>query len=89
MTESTPDKLLNRPFTAFIHPDDRELVSDRYQRRVRGMDVPTFYDFRVLGEEGRITWVQISSVLISWKGRPATLNFLSDITERKEMELRL
>ncbi|OPX70670.1 MAG: putative diguanylate cyclase [Methanoregulaceae archaeon PtaB.Bin108] len=89
MTGLPLERMVERPFTVFIHPDDRELVSDRYQRRVRGENVPTFYDFRVLREDGRITWVQISSVLMSWKGRPATLNFLSDITERKEVELQL
>jgi len=89
MTGLPLERMVERPFTVFIHPDDRELVSDRYRRRIRGEDVPTFYDFRVLGEDDRITWVQISSVLISWKGRPATLNFLSDITERKEVELQL
>jgi two-component system cell cycle sensor histidine kinase/response regulator CckA len=30
--------------------------------------------------------VEINAVVLNWKGRPATLNFLSDITKRKRME---
>ena len=89
MAGSTLERTINQLFVNFIHPDDRAVVTDCYQRRIRGENVPTFYDFRVLGEDGRITWVQISAVVISWKGRPATLNFLSDITDRKEVEIEL
>jgi len=31
-------------------------------------------------------WVEIGAVLIDWEGRPATLNFLTDVTERKKAE---
>ncbi|OPY38625.1 MAG: putative diguanylate cyclase [Methanoregulaceae archaeon PtaU1.Bin059] len=74
------------PFTTFIHPDDRTFVFERYQRRIRGEQVPQNYDFRVLGLKGQTTSVQISAIQTLWNGRPATLNFLTDITERKRAE---
>jgi len=86
LLQSTPVNIIGRPFIDFIHPDDRELVFERYQRRVRGENIPVNYDFRFVGENGRIVWVIISAVRISWEGRPATLNFLIDITERKQAE---
>jgi HD-GYP domain-containing protein (c-di-GMP phosphodiesterase class II) len=33
--------------------------------------------------------VEIDAVLVAWEGKPATLNFLSDITERKKAEKKL
>ena len=89
MTQVSSDKIANRPFTDFIHPDDRTLVFERYQRRIMGEDVPQCYDFRVLGENGKVIWVQISAVRIIWNGKPATLNFLTDITDRKQAEEKL
>jgi PAS domain S-box-containing protein len=89
MTGSDPTGLRSRPFTDFIHADDRAMVLDRYERRVRGEDPPAIYDFRVVGPGGRITWVQVSAIRITWDGRPATLNFLSDITGRKQAEEEL
>ena len=86
MIDSSPEEIGNQQFTGFIHPEDRELVFDRYQRRIRGENVPQNYDFRIVGKSGQITWVQISAVQNSWNNRPATLNFLTDITNRRLME---
>ena len=33
--------------------------------------------------------MEVSGVLIAWEGKPATLNFLSDVTERKLAEEKL
>jgi len=79
-------ELMSKPFPAFIHPDDRAKVVENYQKRMRGEAVPARYAFRFLAKDGRAIWVEISAVLIDWEGRPATLNFLTDITERKLAE---
>ncbi|MBW2031876.1 MAG: hybrid sensor histidine kinase/response regulator, partial [Deltaproteobacteria bacterium] len=34
-------------------------------------------------------WVELSTVRITWEGRPATLNILRDITEQRRLEERL
>ncbi|MEI6292346.1 MAG: PAS domain S-box protein [Methanomicrobiales archaeon] len=86
MIQSTLEKITDKPFVTFIHPDDRSLVADRYMRRLRGENVPSKYDFRILGEKGLLTWVQISAVVTLWEGKPATLNFLTDISDRKQAE---
>ena len=77
------------PFLKMIHPDDRETVKDRHEKRVRGEEAPSVYTFRILRKDGATTWAEINAVLIEWRGRPATLNFLSDITARMEAEAAL
>lgn len=89
MIQLPPEKIINQPFITFIHPDDQELVLERYTRRIKGEDVPSDYEFRVFNGEGRIIWVWISAVQIFWKGQPASLNFLTDVSERKHTEERL
>ena len=86
MLPADPEKIHNQPFSGFVYPEDRALVLDRYEHRLRGEDPPQQYDFRILGVDGKIIWVHISAVLIQWNNRPATLNFLTDITERKQAE---
>ncbi len=76
-------------FMEFIHPEDQEMVLERYQKRLKGEDLPQIYTFRVIDRERKIRWAEINSVLISWEGRPATLVFLSDITERKTTEEKI
>jgi PAS domain S-box-containing protein len=80
------EELISKPFQEFIHPDDRGLVLDRHLKRLEGHGLPSVYPFRIVNKSGNVKWVELNAVLITWEGRPATLNFLSDITERKEAE---
>ncbi len=89
LTGYTQEELTGVPFPTFIHPDDREMVVDRYRRRLAGEDVPARYSFRLVAKSGEALWMDLSSVLITWEGRPATLNFLRDITLEKKLEAQL
>ncbi len=83
------EELLSMPFTGFIHPDDRDMVIDRHYRRVKEEASPSIYPFRIIHRDGSVRWVELNTVLINWQGKPATLNFLNDITERKQAEEKL
>ena len=86
MTGYSMQELLSSPFLEFIHPDDRDMVGERYLRRLKGDVFQTRYAFRLAVRDGSIKFVEIDTVRVDWEGRPATLNFLSDITERKRAE---
>jgi len=86
MTGFSEQEIMSKPFPSFIHPDDRAMVVERHQRRLRGEAVPARYAFRLLAKDGSIKWVEVSAVVVEWEGRPATLNFLTDITERMRVE---
>ena len=83
------DELTQMPFKELIHPEDRDIVVKRHRRRLMGEDEPTSYDFRFINRNGKKLWVHINTVLITWEGRPATLNFLRDITSQKRLEAQL
>ena len=75
------------PFLEFIHPDDRDVVVDRHIRRLRGeTNLPNTYSFRTISKDQSEHIAQLSTVVIEWQGKPATLNFLRDITEQKKLE---
>jgi PAS domain S-box-containing protein len=82
-------ELTSRTFARFIHPDDREMVVDHHLKRLRSEEVFSSYSFRVLRQDGTVKWVEQNGSLITWNGKPATLNFLTDITERKRSEEEL
>ncbi len=86
MTGYSKEELYSLPFTHFIHEEDREMVVDRYLRRLQGEKLVDIYSFKIVTQKGGIKWVEINAILINWEGRPATLNFLNDITQRKEAE---
>jgi PAS domain S-box-containing protein len=78
-----------KSFTDFIHPDDLKMVVDYHIKRLKGEEVPPVYSFRVIGQDGTVIWCEINAAVIQWKGKPATLNFLNNVTERKRAEEEL
>ncbi len=86
LTGYASEELIRQPFTKIIHPDDRSIVSARHISRLKGETPPPVYSFRVVDRDGNVKWVEIKAVLLTWEGRPATLSFLSDITERRQAE---
>ena len=89
ITGYSDEELLSRPFLDFIHGDDRSMVMDHHLRRLRGETLAARYPFRLVGKDGSTRWVEIGAALIEWEGRAATLNLLTDITERKRVEEEL
>lgn len=85
----TEQELLSKPFSEFIHQDDREMVQSRNERRLRGEHLATRYSFRIVNGQGAVKWVEIDSAMISWEGKPAALVFVTDVTERLTMEAAL
>jgi PAS domain S-box-containing protein len=75
-----------RSFTQCLHPDDRAWVLDRHRKRLDGTLVPKRYEVRVVQPGGEIHWVSISVSLVSWDGSQVALAFMSDISDRKNLE---
>jgi PAS domain S-box-containing protein len=79
-------ELMSTPYAQFIHSEDRNMVVGNYLRRIKGEEIPPVYDFRVINKKGEVRWIEINAVAITWNDEPATLNFLTDITKRKQDE---
>jgi PAS domain S-box-containing protein len=82
LTERTLEQALSTPFIDMVHPDDRARVYGNYVRRMRGEAVDPVYVFKVITATGIVRSLQIAAVAIEWEGRPATLNFLTDVTRQ-------
>lgn len=80
------DELRRRSFAEIIHPEDLAMVVTIHHGRLRGDEVPEVYSFRIVTGDGRVRWVEVNGTRISWEGAPATLNFVTDITERRHAE---
>jgi PAS domain S-box-containing protein len=66
-----------------VHPDDQDKVITINQRRQRGEPVPSRYEFKGMTKDGRIIYIEVSATSIVYRGTPASLVYLRDITERK------
>jgi len=80
----TPEQVRN-----LVHPEDRDRVWENMQRRMKGEEVPSSYEFRFLHKNGEVRWVKISATRINYRGKPAILASYLDITEEKRLAERL
>ncbi|MCJ7683679.1 MAG: PAS domain S-box protein, partial [Desulfobacteraceae bacterium] len=89
MTGYSAEELAKIPFVDLIHPEDRDIVLERHLKRLKGEEIPSIYSFRILNRSGEELSVELNTVIINWEERPATLNFLRDITAQKVLEAQL
>jgi PAS domain S-box-containing protein len=85
----TAQELDKKPFLSTVHPDDREKVRKIISKRQSGKPAPSLYEFRFLRQDGSIIYVEISSCSITYMGQPASLGYLRDISNHKQIEEKL
>ena len=73
-------------YSQLIHPEDRDRMAARYRDFMTGDLIEAGADFRILEKSGQSRWVHANTVRIDWEGKPATLNLIMDIAERKAAE---
>jgi PAS domain S-box-containing protein len=74
------------PFSNHILPADREMAYGNISEGSTGGEFPKAQSLRIRNKSGQEIWVELKSVSIEWEGKPAALNFASDITEQKKLE---
>jgi len=86
ITGYTERELRSMNFWDIVHPDDKQLVQERGQKRQRGEAIPNRYIFRIISKDGNVKWVDLSGATIVIGGSPAGIISGLDITERKQVE---
>jgi len=74
---------------ASVHPDDRERIMRINQERQNDKPVPAQYEFKGIRKDGTANYVEVSATRFVYQGEPATLAYLRDITDRKQLESQL
>jgi PAS domain S-box-containing protein len=88
-TGYTRDELESSPFLRLVHPEDRQTLIDRHSGRLSGEKVPARQSFRSIGKDGSVKRLEVSSIPIEWRGRPALLAFVADTTDQALLEQRM
>jgi len=80
------EELLTMDFWEFIHPDFKEQIRDLVRRRMRGEDVSTGAEFKIIRKDGEERWIESSATVFRYEGEDALLSVRLDITGRKRVE---
>ncbi len=77
-------EILGHDFREFLHPDSVDIVSERYQKRQQGDEVPSVYELKVLRKDGEVRDIRLNVGAIRGRdGNIRTVAQLLDITEEK------
>jgi PAS domain S-box-containing protein len=82
-------EVVGRPLDLFIAPEDQEEVKKRTLARQKGEPTESLVEYRIQRADGEIRTVQASVVTIAYKGEPAALAVLRDITGMKRAETEI
>ena len=83
------EEIMSRSIFDFALPEDREMLAERLNKKLAGEALDTDYVFRIIAKDKSVRWVRSNSVTIEWEGRPATLNFFADVSDRVAMEEKI
>ncbi|MFH1125342.1 MAG: PAS domain S-box protein, partial [Pseudomonadota bacterium] len=86
MTGYSADELAGMPITHFTHPEYKKIMTERYARRLKGESLPPGQTLLIYSKGGEERWVELTSTLITWEGRPASMSFIRDITTHRKLE---
>jgi PAS domain S-box-containing protein len=81
--------LLKTTIKDLAHPEDFDRVMERYKTIVEGKPYARQYETRLVRKDGESAPVEVASARTLWRGRPADIVILREITERKQAETAL
>lgn len=83
---SSVEQLVGTAYTDHIYPSEIPKLTEMYRRRMSGDKVSSSYDTILRRRDGSPAPSQISAAIISYRGKPADLVIIHDISEMKKKE---
>ncbi|MBC8274159.1 MAG: PAS domain S-box protein, partial [Chloroflexi bacterium] len=83
---SSPDQIIGKPVTDFIHPDYREIVAERMRKAMEIGIAPPIMEEKFIRFDKTEIDVEVRAAPLVYRGKMAMQAVVSDITERKQAE---
>jgi diguanylate cyclase (GGDEF)-like protein/PAS domain S-box-containing protein len=80
------EEAIDTPFTNYIYPSEVPKALERYKRRMANEPIDHEYQTILRRKDNSKMYVEVTSSLIQYQGKPANFVTIRDITERKQME---
>ena len=86
ITGYTMKDLSGDNFWNFLAPESRERVAEIYKKRMAGKKVPSNYEATIIHKDGSKRYAEITVSVIQYKGKPAVMGTVRDVTERTKTD---
>ncbi len=78
--------LSQKRFIDYVHPEFQQMLESEHFDKLKIKTHDKRTALKIFSGSEEIKWIEINSVNINWEGENAILNFISDISERKQAE---
>ncbi|MFZ4740716.1 MAG: PAS domain-containing protein, partial [Bacteroidales bacterium] len=86
ITGISKENLIGFSILELVDESEKENLSKHHYELINGINQNQNSFFAIFNQKGEKRHLSVNSVLIKWNGLPATLNFGTDISERKQAE---
>lgn len=76
------EEMTGKKFIEFVHPEDRSSIMAQAKSSPPSEDSGLLYAFRVLCRNGEIKWFEVLATSTTYRGQPANMGNVADVTER-------
>ncbi len=83
---ASPADLIGRDIGILVAPHEIPRLQPYTAARLRGDAVPSRYELQGVCRDGTLIWIETVVSVVAWKGAPAILATLVDVTDRKRTE---
>jgi PAS domain S-box-containing protein len=80
------EEMIGVPLKERLTTESKHTVIQRHKLKVAGKEVSPIYETKIRRKDGTIRDAELSMALIQYKGKPADMGIIRDITERKQTE---
>jgi len=89
MVGRTREQLLNQGLWELAPGPEQERLKDIHSRRIKGEPAPELYDTNLLRPDGTAVPVEVTVAATVWRGRPAVMRIIRDVSERNRAQQAL
>ncbi len=89
MTGRTREQLLTLGFWELATGPEQERLKELHARGIKGESVPELYDTKLLHADGSTVPVEVTAAATVWRGRPAVMRIIRDVSERTKAQQAL
>jgi PAS domain S-box-containing protein len=82
-TQYTQEEVIGKPFFSFLAETDRAEALSRHRGKMEGRKLAGLYEMSVICKNGCPFPVELTSTITQYKGKPANVVYLRDISEKK------
>jgi len=83
------DEIVGMNPMEFLDAEDVAVAEETMRHRQAGLEVPESYSLRAFRKDGELRILEIIGSLVTWKGKPASLGSVIDVTEQRAAENEL